>query len=206
MIRERIAGARSVAWIGVAGVLWAACSREGLDVPDGSRSAVVAPPDAGRDAGRDARVQDARDGDGCVAQLEVCNGRDDDCDGSTDEGVEVLPCPNGGESICIAGSYSACPRRCEVCVPASERICFISFCKIWGRQVCQADGFGWGGCSEEDPPSVCAGDGPFGAAPDGQVTHDCCVSLGLCCVDRWDGDRDGDTDEAFGACEATFCE
>ena len=56
-----------------------------------------------------ARVCDAAgDGAGCDAVagepgVETCDGVDEDCDGSTDEGVEAAPCSTGLLGVCAAG-------------------------------------------------------------------------------------------------------
>src|SRR5262249_50251711 len=76
----------------------------------------------------------------CIPQPETCNGVDDNCDGRVDEDQPAIPCPNGGSRYCVSGRYSECPRRCEVCIPGSQRECFTSFCLFWGTQTCASDG------------------------------------------------------------------
>jgi hypothetical protein len=66
-----------------------------------------------------------------------------------------IPCPGGGFRYCVAGHVSACPERCEACLPGSERVCFISYCLHWGVQTCAADGRTFGPCREEKPPGAC---------------------------------------------------
>ena len=177
-------------------VVAAACGRSGLDADD---LAWVAgqqlPPDAA------APGPDAAPGV-CVPSEETCNGADDDCDGQVDE-LSPLGCPDGGEQYCVGGAWSACPERCEACMPGSERICFMSFCKHWAVQTCTADGKSFGKCHEEDPPPECA-----------KVTKDkkyskeleqCCLDNGYCCRDTFDLDDDGDTGDMIGECEDVLC-
>src|SRR5215204_5746655 len=109
-----------------------ACGRTGLGLDVGE---LFEPPEgAGGTPGVDARsIPDAPLPDaaapepppdsaipGCEPGEEVCNGRDDDCDGKVDE-VPSIPCPAGGARYCVAGRMSQCPRRCDVCIPGSAR-------------------------------------------------------------------------------------
>jgi hypothetical protein len=139
----------------------------------------------------------------CSPQPETCNGVDDDCNGKVDDGLPPIPCPNGGERYCIAGAYSECPRRCEVCVPGSERVCFTAFCTYWGTQACASDGRSFGPCKESRVPSGCQ------AVTDMQKysadLEKCCLAQGQCCLDTWDLDGDGDTNEMLGRCDSVMC-
>ncbi len=139
----------------------------------------------------------------CHPQPETCNGVDDDCNGKVDDGLPAIPCPNGGERYCVSGSYSACPRRCEVCVPGSERECFTSFCTFWGTQSCASDGRSFGPCKESTVPAECK-------AITDQDKHSpeletCCIAQGLCCLDEFDLDNDGDRTEMLGRCDSVTC-
>jgi hypothetical protein len=168
----------------------------GIPATGGSASSggsVVKPPPTG--AGGSAN-------NGCVPAPEQCNGRDDDCNGRVDE-VSPVPCPGGGFSYCVGGRQSACPSRCEVCVPGSERICFVSFCTFWGVQTCTADGRSFGACREERVPSECAG---VGSARNLGALERCCLDHGYCCVDSEDLDHDGNRAEMLGACGDVQCE
>jgi hypothetical protein len=139
----------------------------------------------------------------CVPQPETCNGVDDNCDGRIDEDQPAIPCPNGGSRYCVGGRYSECPRRCEVCIPGSQRECFTSFCTFWGTQTCASDGRSFGPCKETTPPAVCQ------AVADKQKKspelEQCCLDHGMCCVDEFDLDNDGDRTEMIGRCDSVMC-
>jgi hypothetical protein len=139
----------------------------------------------------------------CVPALEICNGVDDDCNGAVDENQPAIPCPNGGSQYCVAGHYSDCPRRCEVCVPGGARTCFTSFCTFWGSQPCAPDGRSFGPCKEATPPAECKtiADKMQRSA----ALEQCCLDNGYCCVDEFDLDHDGDRGEMLGNCEALTC-
>jgi hypothetical protein len=140
----------------------------------------------------------------CLPQPEICNGADDDCDGIVDEDLVPIPCPQGGSRYCVGGRFSDCPRRCEVCIPGSRRVCMISFCLYWGSQTCSADGRGFGPCLESPPPKECK------AIADRQMKsrelEQCCLDNGYCCLDEFDLDGDGDRSDMLGRCEAVRCE
>jgi hypothetical protein len=140
----------------------------------------------------------------CVPAPELCNGVDDDCNGVTDENQPAIPCPNGGNQYCVAGRYSDCPRRCEVCVPGSARTCFTSFCTFWGREACAMDGRSFGPCMEERavPPECQA---VAQRMQRSKELEQCCLDNGYCCVDSFDLDDDGDRAEMLGNCEAVEC-
>ncbi|HKY38462.1 MAG TPA: hypothetical protein VJN18_21110 [Polyangiaceae bacterium] len=139
----------------------------------------------------------------CEPSTEACNGRDDDCNGAVDD-LPATPCDGGGFRFCVAGRLSECPRRCEVCVPGSIRICQNPFCTFWGEQECAADGQGFGGCREADPPPECA---PIakkkGESPE---LEQCCIDNGYCCLDEHDLDDDGNHREMLGACADIACQ
>jgi hypothetical protein len=126
----------------------AACSRTGIGLDDGEFD-----PDA--EAQSDLPGQEGGVPAGCIPSEEICNGVDDDCNGQIDE-VAPLPCPGGGYQYCVAGTLSQCPKRCETCMPGTQRICFVSYCKYWAVQTCTADGKSFGKCREVDAPPECA--------------------------------------------------
>jgi hypothetical protein len=141
---------------------------------------------------------------GCTPREEVCNNADDDCDGQVDEGIAPVPCPDGGNRICVAGQLSECPKRCEACVPGGQRICFVPFCTFWGRQICAPDGRAFGGCIEsKSAPSECAA-----IARSKQRSAElekCCLENGYCCLDEFDLDGDGNRSEMLGKCAGVQC-
>ena len=139
----------------------------------------------------------------CVPSPEACNGRDDDCNGAVDD-LPAEACPGGGFRYCVAGRLSECPRRCEVCVAGSVRICQNSFCSFWGEQECAADGQGFGNCREAQPPPECRATAQ--KFEDSRQLEQCCVDNGYCCLDQHDLDGDGDRGEMLGACGDIACQ
>ena len=83
------------------------------------------------DAGLTEPAPDSRP-PGCEPSEEICNGRDDDCDGRVDE-VPPVPCPGGGERYCVAGRMSQCPRRCDVCIPGQLTRLFSFVLQVLGE-------------------------------------------------------------------------
>jgi hypothetical protein len=157
------------------------------------------------DAARDSSVLvEASSDPRCVPVTEICNGIDDDCNGLLDDGIAPIPCPGGGFRYCVGGRTSACPTRCEVCVPGSQRVCFISYCLYWGTQTCAADGRSFGPCREQRPPMPCdATARAHGASPE---LEKCCVDQGYCCLDAYDLDGDGNRGDLLGSCGGVSCE
>jgi hypothetical protein len=143
-------------------------------------------------------------GPACTPQTETCNGLDDDCNGKVDDGLPPIPCPNGGARYCVSGAYSECPQRCEVCVPGSERECFTTFCTFWGTQACASDGRSFGPCKESRfVPAECQA--ITDQAKHSPALEKCCIAQGLCCLDEFDLDGDGDRTEMLGRCESVTC-
>ena len=157
-------------------------------------------PEAGRAGQPNTPVGDPP---ACEPSAEECNGRDDDCNGAVDD-LPAAPCDGGGFRFCVAGRLSECPKRCEVCVPGSFRVCQNPFCTFWGEQECAADGQGFGNCHEADPPPECA---PVakkkGESPE---LEQCCIDNGYCCLDEHDLDNDGNHREMLGACNDIACQ
>lgn len=139
----------------------------------------------------------------CVPHDETCNGKDDDCNGQVDDGIAPVPCPGGGERYCVAGRMSACPTRCETCVPGSERVCFLSYCTYWAAQVCAADGRSFGVCRERSVPSECRSVAE--QHKDSPELEQCCIDNGYCCRDEYDLDNDGNRSEMLGQCDDVSC-
>jgi hypothetical protein len=139
----------------------------------------------------------------CHPQPETCNGLDDNCDGRIDEDLPAIPCAGGGSRYCVSGRYSECPRHCETCVPGSVRECFTTLCTFWGTETCTSDGRSFGACREGKPPANCAGAANGGTRT--RAIEDCCIAEGLCCVDEFDIDGDGDRTEMLGRCDTVVC-
>lgn len=140
----------------------------------------------------------------CVPSAEACNGRDDDCDGAIDDNLAPEKCPGGGSRFCVAGRMSDCPKRCEVCVPGSVRVCQNPFCTFWGEQECAADGQGFGHCREAEPPPECADIAR--QHQQSKQLQQCCIDNGYCCLDEHDLDGDGNRREMLGACGDVVCQ
>jgi len=141
--------------------------------------------------------------DACKPQPETCNGVDDDCNGEIDDGLPAIPCPNGGSRYCVAGRYSDCPQRCDVCLPGSQRTCITSFCTFWGKQLCAADGRSFGACIEQQAPPQCAD--IANQQQRSPALEQCCIDNGFCCLDEFDLNHNGDRTEMLGRCEAVVC-
>jgi len=135
---------------------------------------------------------------------EICNGLDDNCDGQVDEDQPPIPCPNGGNRLCVGGRYSDCPKRCQVCVPNSRRTCITSFCTFWGSQTCAADGMSFSACHESTPPPECK-DVANKMMRSAELEM-CCIKNGFCCVDEFDLNDNRNRTEMLGRCEAVTCE
>jgi hypothetical protein len=140
---------------------------------------------------------------GCQPSPEDCNGRDDDCNGAVDD-LPAQACDGGGFRFCVAGRMSECPKRCEVCVPGSVRVCQNSYCLYWGEQECAGDGQGFGGCEEAQPPPECTAIAK--KLHDSRELEQCCLDSGYCCLDEHDLDGDGDHREMLGACGDIACQ
>ncbi|MBI5489158.1 MAG: hypothetical protein HY905_17615 [Deltaproteobacteria bacterium] len=122
-------------------------------------------------------------GAACVGPSEICNGRDDDCDYSTDEG---FPCRAGATlsctSACGTTGTTTCTATCTppppgVCTPPSERCnmidddcdtvpddgfecragstraCAVGSCS--GTQACSSSSCAWGTCNSATANDTC---------------------------------------------------
>ena len=179
----------------------AACSRTGIGFDEDEYHSHL--PDAAFDPDAPPLTPDGASPTECVPSDETCNGVDDDCDGQVDE-LPPQACEGGGYQYCVAGTLSACPQRCETCMPGTQRVCFLSYCKYWAVQTCTADGKSFGKCREEDPPPECkhiADKQKYSAA-----LEQCCLDNGYCCLDEFDLDKDGNDNEMLGNCEELSCE
>jgi hypothetical protein len=140
----------------------------------------------------------------CTPSSEICNGKDDDCNGKVDDGIASVPCSGGGQQYCVAGRLSACPTRCDACIPGSERVCFHSYCTFWAVQACTADGKSFGICREKRVPSECAD--VSDRYHESAQLEQCCIDNGYCCHDEFDLDHDGDRGEMLGTCDEVSCD
>jgi hypothetical protein len=120
-----------------------------------------------------------------------------------DDGLAPVPCAHGGQQYCVAGRLSACPSRCDACIPGSERICFHSFCTFWAVESCAADGKAFGPCRERHVPPDCAA--VANAHQDSPELERCCIDSGYCCHDEFDLDGDGNRNEMLGTCDEVSC-
>ena len=139
----------------------------------------------------------------CTPSDETCNGIDDDCNGIVDDGLPPIPCPSGGSQYCVAGRYSACPQRCETCIPGSQRVCFLPYCTYWATETCASDGRSFGTCKEEHVPDACSG--VSSAHKESRELEQCCIDHGYCCHDDYDLDGDGDHNDMVGRCDEVTC-
>ena len=195
---------RFAAWA-LAALLATGCTldRGGLRVPVGDAAV------------RDAAVRDAMtDAAGCVPAEETCNGRDDDCDGVTDEALErgcgsdVGACAPGIES-CAAGRWGACEGStgptAETCDGAADDDCDGAIdegcpCTDGEMRACGSDvgvcvpgtqtctGGTLGPCEGEVAPGVEACDGALDEDCDGRVDE------GVRVIVYRDADGDGHGD------------
>ncbi|HEV8244209.1 MAG TPA: hypothetical protein VGP93_00435 [Polyangiaceae bacterium] len=192
------------------------CARSGLNPGDlsledpeadaGSEPLPATPDDAGSDVSSETPSVPSAEPSlppSCEPRDEECNGVDDDCNGAVDD-LTPIPCPGGGARYCVAGALSACPERCEVCLPGSERVCFHSFCTFWGVQSCAADGRSFGACREQEPPAECASIAR--SKKDSPELEQCCIDNGYCCLDSHDLDQDGNKSELIGVCDEVSCQ
>lgn len=115
----------------------------------------------------------------------------------------AIPCPNGGNRVCVGGAYSVCPTRCDVCVPGSKRTCITSFCTFWGNQACAADGQSFSACKESEAPPPCRAIAQ--KMMRSRELELCCIENDYCCVDEFDINNNGDHTEMLGRCEAVVC-
>lgn len=184
-------------------VAWssAGCSRTGLGAEDLATYDDAALPGQ-VDAGDASTLPDAPVGH-CTPSAETCNGVDDDCNGKVDDGIPAIACPGGGQSYCVAGHMSKCPKRCDLCVPGSQRVCYVSYCDYWGVQTCTADGRSFGLCLEQAPPPECQA--VANAQHRSAALEQCCIDNGYCCVDSYDLDHDGNSQELMGSCDEVTC-
>ncbi|NOY90700.1 MAG: C-type lectin domain-containing protein [Deltaproteobacteria bacterium] len=168
-------------------------------------------PTQGRAPNRDSGVfldgaVRADSGDGCVSTTEICNGRDDDCDGTVDEGCDCTPgdlracgsdmgaCVAGTETCEAAGWSGRCvgevgpatevcngldddcngtvDEGCD-CAPGASRACGsdVGACSA-GTQTCTTAG-AWSDCTGSVGPDAEVCEGSVDEDCDGMVDNGC---------------------------------
>jgi hypothetical protein len=164
------------------------------------------------------------DCDGAVVPSEdVCNGRDDDCDGATDEGlVDCVPCEPGRETC--NGQDDDCDGAVDEGTDGDACSTGVGACRGVGRTVCAAGELRCDAVAGSPTDEICNGvdDDCDGEADDGLVGPVCAAGEGPCrregrevCVDGAfqcnvaarspepetcngiDDDCNGQTDETF---------
>jgi len=203
--RSRHLHGPSLALASVAAItaLLTGCSRTGLEIGDGflpvGDAADDAPSEAEVDAPQDvAAPQDVVSPQDVAPAVVASSTPQDPC-----ANKPPIPCPGGGFEYCVAGAYSACPQRCDLCVPGSQQVCFLTYCHSWGVQTCAADGESFGYCQEQSPPAACAS-----IADQDQITvalEQCCIDNGFCCEDTFDLNGNGKTGDPIGQCSQVAC-
>ena len=72
----------------------------------------------------------------------------------------------------------------------------------WGRQVCADDASRWERCEAiESPPASCDTIEQWYSP----ASEACGIESGMCCMDTWDLDSDGDAWESLGNCVDIIC-
>ncbi|GMV39841.1 MAG: hypothetical protein AMXMBFR64_15570 [Myxococcales bacterium] len=129
-----------------------------------------------------------------VPAVEACNGKDDDCDGATDEDVEPLSCGLGVCAHQVPGCVGGVPQACnpfegavaEVC-NGKDDDCDGETDELWPDKGTPCDGPDADLCAEGG--WVCSSDGGTLVCEGDDTAH-----AEVC--DGQDNDCDGDTDEA----------
>jgi len=106
----------------------------------------------------------------CLGQVvpgeEVCNGKDDDCDGAIDDVEAAAACDTRLQGACAEGTLR-CRGGVELCQPTLES----------QAESCNAIDDDCDGATDEVPSAVCYPENTAGCAPDAQAIWRC---TGLC--------------------------
>jgi hypothetical protein len=117
----------------------------------------------------------------CTPPVEVCNQKDDNCDGQVDEGEVCGPANS--------------------CTPGETQTCVTS-CQSTGNQVCGVNGQ-WEACNP--PPEVCnkQDDNCDGQTDEGKVCGECTTGASEECITNCNtvGSRTCDQDAKWSACD-----
>ncbi len=160
---------------------------------------------------------DGLDYGACVGEVgpspEVCNGLDDDCDGTTDEGCTAcVPV----DEVCGDGLDNDCDELADedcVCAPGSLVACYdgppgtagVGTCTN-GVRTCDANGMGYGACvGTVGPTAEVCGDGLDNDC-DGATDEGCVCAPGstVACYDGPPGTEGvGACDNGVATCDAT---
>ena len=168
----------------------------------------------------DGGERDAGERDGCTPGVEACNGRDDDCDGMTDEAVTEACSTDCGAGVrtCTGGSFGDCtapPPGVETCNNADDdcdgttdedlsQAC-SSACGT-GTETCAAGA--WVGCSAPAPgvESCNNADDDCDGTTDEDLSQACSSACGTgteTCNGR-DDDCDGMIDDGVCTCAVRY--
>ena len=147
----------------------------------------------------DSNSADSNNGDGqsaadikpaCQPASEVCNGKDDNCDGQTDEGLEDMVCGSGACWVQGPACVDGQPQTCEPLPPSSEDCNGQDDdCNGQTDEGLKILTCGSGACAVTVPS--CVGGKPKGCTPKA-VSKEVCNGI--------DDDCDGKTDEDSAPC------
>jgi hypothetical protein len=137
--------------------------------------------------------------------VEACNGQDDDCNGTVDDGVDSgSMCSTGMPGVCADGTTS-CSGGAEACTPvtaASAEAC-DNLDNDCNGQTDEGNPGGGGACATGQPGICSAG---TNACSGGAIVCQQNQQAGSeACGDGQDNDCNGQTDEGCNTCSHDFC-